>query len=66
MKELDFNINSVEKNTIELLNCQVDLISKTREERNRWRKFKNCISPWYISSNCQTNYRWKITKLYEL
>lgn len=31
MKELDFDIDSIEKNTIELLNCQVDLILRSLE-----------------------------------
>lgn len=29
--ELDFDVDSIEKNTIELLNCQVDLILKSLE-----------------------------------
>lgn len=31
MKELDFDIESTEKNNIELLNCQVDLILRSLE-----------------------------------
>lgn len=31
MKNLDFDINSTEKNKIELLNCQVDLILRSLE-----------------------------------
>ena len=31
MNELDFDINSTEKNKIELLNCQVDLILRSLE-----------------------------------
>lgn len=31
MKELDFDIDSIEKNNIELLNCQVDLILRSLE-----------------------------------
>lgn len=31
MKNLDFDVNSTEKNKIELLNCQVDLILRSLE-----------------------------------
>lgn len=31
MEEIDFDINSIKKNKIELLNCQVDLILRSLE-----------------------------------
>ena len=31
MKKLDFDIDSIEKNNVELLNCEIDLILRSLE-----------------------------------